>query len=609
MIIDLILDRYHGDAYDPKKFYDAVMDYEEGTEYPISRALDGGEEEDVKRALCDYIDGEYNPNIKKFINAVEWLMGDDGKDYSKEIDIMAESKNESDFGAFDWTVTVSYIDKETGDKVSDVFLIKAHNMPSAKEQAILRANRKGTDAKVDSCRMGDYVSNESKTSEASPRKWRADPADRGVGGKWGPADTYNINRDDREQSAKNWKDQGTLDSEFIGLLKSELNKSGNPFKVNDENKDSASVGFIAKASDFGINDIDMSMVGRDMVDCDDSNLPRNGIARLLNKICKDVLEDDRKGGAGVGVTFGSSNEASYDTVWLDIFYPSIDDPDLTLGAYPTRKEIVTYSIDVAKKVTDYLKKMASTINKEASRKFGKQESKSMNKCSMQKKIESLSKKNESVVGRDFFDTFISERAHDILEEYNVNEACGGMCDAWYEIGDGVEAVERDDRSGYFSYNDGGWKKAWMTTPFNLAGQGYLDYRSEPEYDRLQDMCEDDYKEHCEKEGIECDLRSDDFYDFENQWWSEGCEIFAYAEIFLYSRDSSEGRYILYGRVSRSFDYTYGRNPKDDLEVSMEFTSSDQLTEENANKFLDAVKTAFAEYSFKDGYKEISVDPA
>lgn len=171
MIIDLILDRYHGDAYDPKKFYDAVMDYEEGTEYPISRALDGGEEEDVKRALCDYIDGEYNPNIKKYINAVEWLQGDDGKDYSKEIDIMAESKNESDFGAFDWTVTVSYIDKETGDKVSDVFLIKAHNMPSAKEQAILRANRKGTDVKVDSCRMGDYVSNESKTGESSPHKF------------------------------------------------------------------------------------------------------------------------------------------------------------------------------------------------------------------------------------------------------------------------------------------------------------------------------------------------------------------------------------------------------------------------------------------------------
>lgn len=447
MIIDLILDRYHGDAYDPKKFYDAVMDYEEGTEYPISRALDGGEEEDVKRALCDYIDGEYNPNIKKYINAVEWLQGDDGKDYSKEIDIMAESKNESDFGAFDWTVTVSYIDKETGDKVSDVFLIKAHNMPSAKEQAILRANRKGTDAKVDSCRMGDYVSNESKTSEAS-RKWRADPADRGVGGKWGPADTYNINRDDREQSAKNWKDQGTLDSEFIGLLKSELNKSGTPFKVNDGNKDSASVGFIAKASDFGIDDIDMSMVGRDTVDCDDSNLPRNGIARLLNKICKDVLEDDRKGGAGVGVTFGSSNEASYDTVWLDIFYPSIDDPDLTLGAYPTRKEIVTYSIDVAKKVTDYLKKMASTINKEASRKFGKQESKSMNKCSMQKKIESLSKKNEAV-GDEL--------------PYGLMQYCDDDTKEWIPV---LVSVNENPRGWYY---DG------IAPTDNLGGFGYEEY--------------------------------------------------------------------------------------------------------------------------------------
>lgn len=587
MIIDLILDRYHGDAYDPKKFYDAVMDYEEGTEYPISRALDGGEEEDVKRALCDYIDGEYNPNIKKFINAVEWLTGDDGKDYSKEINIMAEkkestgkkdemkvtpevaalfvkgedghsqiykglcdvcegttahvlqyeeaqepsrwvsanlvfdesgyevlvydygeneisysikdeygnnlkdyisaargaplgkqkgytpdniddmwialeddlgklesdseneSKNESDFGAFDWTVTVSYIDNETGDKVSDVFLIKAHNMPSAKEQAILRANRKGTDAKVDSCRMGDYVSNESKTSEAS-RKWRADPADRGVGGKWGPADTYNINRDDREQSAKNWKDQGTLDSEFIGLLKSELNKSGTPFKVNDGNKDSASVGFIAKASDFGINDIDMSMVGRDTVDCDDSNLPRNGIARLLNKICKDVLEDDRKGGAGVGVTFGSSNEASYDTVWLDIFYPSIDDPDLTLGAYPTRKEIVTYSIDVAKKVTDYLKKMASTINKEASRKFGKQESKSMNKCSMQKKIESLGKKSEvkdNEIPYVMMQYYVPDEKvwEPVLVEINSNGT------GWYY--DGLALM---DNLGNFGYDEFSW---------------------------------------------------------------------------------------------------------------------------------------------------------
>lgn len=93
MIIDLILDRYDGDAYDPKEFYDMVMEYEEGTDYPISTALDGGEEEDIRRELCAYIDdGNYNPKIKDFINSVKWLDGDDGKDYSKVLNILGESK-------------------------------------------------------------------------------------------------------------------------------------------------------------------------------------------------------------------------------------------------------------------------------------------------------------------------------------------------------------------------------------------------------------------------------------------------------------------------------------------------------------------------------------
>lgn len=93
MIIDLILDRYDGDAYDPKEFYDRVMEYEEGTDYSISTALDGGEEEDIRRELCAYIDdGNYNPKIKDFINSVKWLDGDDGKDYSKVFNILGESK-------------------------------------------------------------------------------------------------------------------------------------------------------------------------------------------------------------------------------------------------------------------------------------------------------------------------------------------------------------------------------------------------------------------------------------------------------------------------------------------------------------------------------------
>ena len=40
----------------------------------ISKAMDYGTEEDVKTALKAYIDkGEYNPEIKNFIDSVSWL--------------------------------------------------------------------------------------------------------------------------------------------------------------------------------------------------------------------------------------------------------------------------------------------------------------------------------------------------------------------------------------------------------------------------------------------------------------------------------------------------------------------------------------------------------
>ena len=225
-------------------------------------------------------------------------------------------------------------------------------------------------------------------------------------------------------------------------------------------------------------------------------------------------------------------------------------------------------------------------------------------CSMQKKIESF-KKNESAAGRSFYDEFIADRAREILEEYDVNEAQGGMCDYWYNIGDGVEDMERDNRSGFFSYNDGGVQKTWMTTPFMLAGGGYLDPKTEPEYDRLRKNCEDDYREECEKNGVECDFSSEEYYEFEDTWSSEGLEIFAYAEIMLYSRNSDRDEYTLIARISRSFDYTYGRNPQDDLNIEMDLTS-EQFTKENADKFFAAVEEAFANYSFSQGDKEINV---
>lgn len=82
MIIDLILDRKDNekatgcDTYDARDFYREVMEYEDIFEMPrdISQAMDYGTENDVKKALCGYIDkNDYNPEIKKYINSKMWI--------------------------------------------------------------------------------------------------------------------------------------------------------------------------------------------------------------------------------------------------------------------------------------------------------------------------------------------------------------------------------------------------------------------------------------------------------------------------------------------------------------------------------------------------------
>lgn len=83
MIIDRILDRkddeeYYGeDLYNSRDFYYEMMDYSGlagGAFDYITEAMDYGEDDDVKKALCRYIDeNEYNPNIKNYINSRIWL--------------------------------------------------------------------------------------------------------------------------------------------------------------------------------------------------------------------------------------------------------------------------------------------------------------------------------------------------------------------------------------------------------------------------------------------------------------------------------------------------------------------------------------------------------
>lgn len=75
MIIDLILDRKDGDIYKPDQFYRDILGYG-SVAVPICRALDCGTEQDVKKALCNYITvNDYNEKICDYILSVEWLVG------------------------------------------------------------------------------------------------------------------------------------------------------------------------------------------------------------------------------------------------------------------------------------------------------------------------------------------------------------------------------------------------------------------------------------------------------------------------------------------------------------------------------------------------------
>ena len=77
MIIDLILDRKDGDPYNPKAFYNEVMEYStifDGIGDNITRAMDSGTDEDVRNALCEYITkNKYNQEICDYINTVRWI--------------------------------------------------------------------------------------------------------------------------------------------------------------------------------------------------------------------------------------------------------------------------------------------------------------------------------------------------------------------------------------------------------------------------------------------------------------------------------------------------------------------------------------------------------
>ena len=94
MIIDAILDRRNGAAYDPKEFYDYVSGWNGmNSEYEdIARALDCGEENDVKRLLCEYIrNNEYSLALCSYIRSVDWLTPSPAFDFGESAKMLCDA--------------------------------------------------------------------------------------------------------------------------------------------------------------------------------------------------------------------------------------------------------------------------------------------------------------------------------------------------------------------------------------------------------------------------------------------------------------------------------------------------------------------------------------
>ena len=98
MIIDLILDRKDGAEYVPRDFYNAVCEYEdifESLGFNISRAMDSGNESEVRIALCQYVlNHGHNSDITKYIHSVNWLEQKETKQFCLNCGRLSECTDE-----------------------------------------------------------------------------------------------------------------------------------------------------------------------------------------------------------------------------------------------------------------------------------------------------------------------------------------------------------------------------------------------------------------------------------------------------------------------------------------------------------------------------------
>lgn len=73
MIIDVILNRLDGEEYS-REMLGTIREHAERFCYcDIAVAIDTKDSKALTKALCAYIDGEYNPDIKAYVRSVDWL--------------------------------------------------------------------------------------------------------------------------------------------------------------------------------------------------------------------------------------------------------------------------------------------------------------------------------------------------------------------------------------------------------------------------------------------------------------------------------------------------------------------------------------------------------
>lgn len=208
-----------------------------------------------------------------------------------------------------------------------------------------------------------------KVKEASPRKFRADPKTRGVGGKWGPVDvnkTYQDATRRRKDVAEGWEKFGCKSKNFCFRFYEALKASGLPWTTSQLGSGN---GFDA----VSVNGDLVSMIGVSVptiyrrIDHDPLNTQKATVGdrflfNLVNKI-----EDD----FAVEIYFTSQGD-DMTSATCDIFHASMDggyEAHKDDGTWPSVQECIDMTLNTLREITAYIKKMAPAIQREIQRPF------------------------------------------------------------------------------------------------------------------------------------------------------------------------------------------------------------------------------------------------